>query len=211
MWEAPSLASAVVDGALSLLLWLVRGHVGSSMEATGAAPDTVRPGGPRDAAIARRLASWCMPPAPPRHLRARSDLHQLAPAASIPKSTPSCRWQRVHLVPQAGGGSGGGLGNGGGGGGGGGSGDDDEQPGQRKQGWAWKGWQERVAADPQFAFKVMIELIIGVSANVAGDMVRGQPAGGVVIAACLLPAFLPAHCSKRCPSPLSLSPCWRPS
>lgn len=65
----------------------------------------------------------------------------------------------MQRVPQAGGGSGGG-----------GGGDDGEQPEQRKQGWVWKGWQDRVAADPQFVYKVLIEQVIGVSANVAGDM-----------------------------------------
>lgn len=36
--------------------------------------------------------------------------------------------------------------------------------------FGWKGWQDRVAADPQFVYKVMIEQIIGVSASVIGDM-----------------------------------------
>eukprot|EP00850_Spirogloea_muscicola_P008109 SM000042S15376 [mRNA] locus=s42:627945:628871:- [translate_table: standard] len=35
---------------------------------------------------------------------------------------------------------------------------------------ALQGWNERVAADPQFVFKVLTEQIIGVSACVAGDM-----------------------------------------
>jgi hypothetical protein len=34
----------------------------------------------------------------------------------------------------------------------------------------WKGWQDRVAADPQFVYKVMIEQVIGVTASVVGDM-----------------------------------------
>ena len=34
----------------------------------------------------------------------------------------------------------------------------------------WKGWQDRVAADPQFVYKVVIEQVIGVSASVVGDM-----------------------------------------
>lgn len=33
-----------------------------------------------------------------------------------------------------------------------------------------KGWNDRVAADPQFAFKVLTEQVIGVSACVVGDM-----------------------------------------
>ncbi|KAM0052239.1 hypothetical protein Hdeb2414_s0007g00245921 [Helianthus debilis subsp. tardiflorus] len=32
------------------------------------------------------------------------------------------------------------------------------------------GWRSRVAADPQFAFKVLIEEVVGVSATVFGDM-----------------------------------------
>ncbi|MCD7447075.1 Protein RETICULATA-RELATED 3, chloroplastic [Datura stramonium] len=32
------------------------------------------------------------------------------------------------------------------------------------------GWRSRVAADPQFPFKVLMEELVGVSANVLGDM-----------------------------------------
>ncbi len=41
----------------------------------------------------------------------------------------------------------------------------------------WKGWQDRVAADPQFVYKVLVEQIIGVGASVAGDM-AGRPNWG---------------------------------
>ena len=34
----------------------------------------------------------------------------------------------------------------------------------------WKGWNDRVAADPQFVYKVLVEQIIGVAASVLGDM-----------------------------------------
>lgn len=86
---------------------------------------------------------------------------------------------RVHyrnkhsVVPQAlaGGGTGsvggdkGNWGSGGGGGGGGdgsgagkgGEGSGDQQP--KKKGWAWKGWTDRVAADPEFPFKVLLEQV----------------------------------------------------
>lgn len=69
-----------------------------------------------------------------------------------------------------GGGSGGSSGGSGGGGGGGGDGGDDGEQKPEKKVFGWKGWQDRVAADPQFVYKVMIEQIIGVSASVVGDM-----------------------------------------
>ncbi|GAB4819025.1 hypothetical protein N2152v2_006071 [Parachlorella kessleri] len=81
--------------------------------------------------------------------------------------------------------SGGGSGSGGSfggssGGGGGGGGDDgkDEQPQKPTGGFRWKGWEDRVAADPQFAYKVFIEQVIGVGASVAGDM-AGRPNWGL--------------------------------
>ncbi|EFN54829.1 hypothetical protein CHLNCDRAFT_23974, partial [Chlorella variabilis] len=57
--------------------------------------------------------------------------------------------------------------------GGGGGGGDDEEPAPEpapKPVAGWKGWQDRVAADPQFVYKVVIEQVIGVSASVVGDM-----------------------------------------
>jgi hypothetical protein len=68
-----------------------------------------------------------------------------------------------------GGGSGGGSGPGGGGSSGGGGGDDGQPPGPSASGFAWKGWQDRVAADPQFAYKMAVEQVIGVTSMVAGD------------------------------------------
>ncbi len=62
----------------------------------------------------------------------------------------------------------GGRGRGGGGEGGGGSGDNEDK--SPKGTFVWKGWEDRVAADPQFVYKVVIEQIIGVSASVLGDM-----------------------------------------
>eukprot|EP00271_Cylindrocystis_brebissonii_P021735 TRINITY_DN7941_c0_g1_i1.p1 TRINITY_DN7941_c0_g1~~TRINITY_DN7941_c0_g1_i1.p1 ORF type:complete len:433 (+),score=62.99 TRINITY_DN7941_c0_g1_i1:88-1386(+) len=74
-----------------------------------------------------------------------------------------------------GGGSGNGDGNGAGGNWGGGESNDDATPSQPGQnipivGAIVRGWNERIAADPQFIFKVLTEQIIGVSACVAGDM-----------------------------------------
>lgn len=36
--------------------------------------------------------------------------------------------------------------------------------------FTWKGWRDRVAADPDFPFKVLVEQVIGVGAAVLGDM-----------------------------------------
>lgn len=77
------------------------------------------------------------------------------------------------------GGSGGGIGqgNGGGNGGGGGwsgGGDSDESSSSRDSfgpiGAFVNGWRSRVAADPQFPFKVLMEELVGVTACVLGDM-----------------------------------------
>lgn len=69
-----------------------------------------------------------------------------------------------------GGGSGvGGIGHGsGGGGGGGGDASGDDSFGLF--GALLSGWRSRVAADPQFAFKVLMEEVVGVSSAVLGDM-----------------------------------------
>jgi hypothetical protein len=66
----------------------------------------------------------------------------------------------------SGGGGGGGGGSGGGGGGKSGGGNDNANGG----GFGWKGWRDRVAYDPEFPFKVLLEQIIGVGASVIGDM-----------------------------------------
>ncbi|EOA32200.1 hypothetical protein CARUB_v10015456mg [Capsella rubella] len=81
-------------------------------------------------------------------------------------------------IPCAGGGGGnignhgGGSGSGGGGGYGGSSGEAEENGSS-----SWgpigifiQGWRSRVAADSQFPFKVLMEMLVGVSANVLGDM-----------------------------------------
>lgn len=83
-------------------------------------------------------------------------------------------------IPCAGGGGGAGVGHGSGGGGGdGGSGDrsgggksDDSSSldGFGPIGAFLSGWRSRVAADPQFPFKVLMEEVVGVSACVLGDM-----------------------------------------
>ncbi|XP_074311948.1 protein RETICULATA-RELATED 3, chloroplastic-like [Silene latifolia] len=82
---------------------------------------------------------------------------------------------------------GGGIGNSGGnninngGGGGGHGGDSNSNPNSDDTSPPWyenlgligmflKGWQERVAADPQFPFKVLMEEIVGVTSCVIGDM-----------------------------------------
>lgn len=74
-----------------------------------------------------------------------------------------------------GGGNGAGL-NGGGGSGGGGGGDshgkDESNSGSPGGifGGLWEGWNDRIRADPQFPFKVLMEQIVGVGACVLGDM-----------------------------------------
>lgn len=73
------------------------------------------------------------------------------------------------------------IGKGGGGGGGGGGEDDDDDAGDASSnqgGFAWKGWDDRVKADPDFVYKVLVEQIIGVGASVIGDM-AGRPNWGL--------------------------------
>eukprot|EP01023_Acetabularia_acetabulum_P023641 TRINITY_DN23063_c0_g1_i1.p1 TRINITY_DN23063_c0_g1~~TRINITY_DN23063_c0_g1_i1.p1 ORF type:complete len:324 (-),score=57.29 TRINITY_DN23063_c0_g1_i1:508-1479(-) len=48
--------------------------------------------------------------------------------------------------------------------------DGKDDPESDDSGVLWKGWRERVAADPEFPYKVIIEQIIGVGAAVIGDM-----------------------------------------
>jgi hypothetical protein len=95
------------------------------------------------------------------------------------KPFPSCRTTQPTWIPVISGGNGnggriggtgGGGGGGSGGGGGGGSGGGDDQPKKGGFKFTWKGWEDRVAADPQFVYKVLIEQIIGVGASVLGDM-----------------------------------------
>ena len=67
-------------------------------------------------------------------------------------------------------GGGGDIGGGNGGQGGGDDGHDGDDAEEQGTGIMWKGWQERVAADPEFVYKVLVEQIIGVGASVVGDM-----------------------------------------
>lgn len=79
-----------------------------------------------------------------------------------------CRRVEVSAA-EAGNGDGGNIG--GSGGNGDGNGDDRGDDGSAKDdGIMWKGWKDRVAADPQFPYKVFVEQVIGVGASVLGDM-----------------------------------------
>ncbi|GLI67998.1 hypothetical protein VaNZ11_012210 [Volvox africanus] len=85
--------------------------------------------------------------------------------------------QHVAALAGAGGGDLGGKGGSGGGSGGGGGGDgkgDDSSSnspgGEPQKGGLFRGWEERVAYDPEFPIKVLLEQVIGVSACVIGDM-----------------------------------------
>ncbi|CAH2050632.1 unnamed protein product, partial [Thlaspi arvense] len=96
---------------------------------------------------------------------------------------PNSQLQTVHFSSSAvaGGGSstGNGIGSRGGGGGGrggGGESSDDGMSSSSSSSWVGpvgaflNGWRSRVAADPQFPFKVLMEELVGVSACVLGDM-----------------------------------------
>lgn len=78
----------------------------------------------------------------------------------------------TELIPRsvAGGGDGGNSGGASGGGDDGGDDDDDGAGGKKEGGFVWKGWEDRVNADPQFVYKVLVEQVIGVGASVIGDM-----------------------------------------
>ncbi|AES79871.2 transmembrane protein, putative [Medicago truncatula] len=91
---------------------------------------------------------------------------------SIYLTKPTHLPQRLKLS-FAGGDGGGGVGWGGGGGGDGSSGGDDGKSGDSSfgiLGLFLNGWRSRVAADPQFPFKVLSEELVGVSSAVLGDM-----------------------------------------
>ncbi|CAG7878102.1 hypothetical protein BRARA_E03149 [Brassica rapa] len=97
---------------------------------------------------------------------------------SFPRNASVCSSLRTSpnlVASSAGGGGSGGnfVGSGGGGGGGGDNGDS----GGKQEPSPWgpigmfiQGWRSRVAADPQFPFKVLMEELVGVTANVLGDM-----------------------------------------
>ncbi|OMO88473.1 hypothetical protein CCACVL1_08364 [Corchorus capsularis] len=84
---------------------------------------------------------------------------------------------KLHISCAAGGGDGhDGAGRSGGGGGGGGDGKSNSNSSDKSWegfgilGLFLSGWRDRVAADPQFPFKVIMEELVGVSACVLGDM-----------------------------------------
>ncbi|BAT83874.1 hypothetical protein LR48_Vigan503s000600 [Vigna angularis] len=101
---------------------------------------------------------------------------------SLPSTSPKLQNRPLYLTnlphfPQrlrpsfAGGDGGDGVGRGGGGGGGGGGDDGDSKDSSFGiLGLFLNGWRSRVAADPQFPFKVLMEELVGVSACVLGDM-----------------------------------------
>ncbi|KAJ6922681.1 protein RETICULATA-RELATED 3 [Populus alba x Populus x berolinensis] len=107
-----------------------------------------------------------------------------SPSLSFPFSTPlNPSLRLLHSKPphlsNAGGGLGGSGGDGGnwsGGGSGGGAGDSSSDNSSSSAagfgvlGLFLNGWRSRVAADPQFPFKVLMEELVGVSACVLGDM-----------------------------------------
>ncbi|XP_019092792.1 PREDICTED: protein RETICULATA-RELATED 2, chloroplastic-like [Camelina sativa] len=87
---------------------------------------------------------------------------------SSPKLTFPCAGGGAGNIGNHGGGTGGG-----GGGGYGGLGGEGEEEGSSSWGpvaMFLQGWRSRVAADSQFPFKVLMEMLVGVSANVLGDM-----------------------------------------
>ncbi len=98
-------------------------------------------------------------------------------------SETAAGYEAAGLVLEGGGngaGTKGGAGSGGGGGGdnswgrseneSGGGGASSQEAGSGLFGAFWRGWQARVKADPQFAYKVLMEEVIGVGACVLGDM-----------------------------------------
>ncbi|KAI4353585.1 hypothetical protein L6164_002524 [Bauhinia variegata] len=130
------------------------------------------------------------------HYRAVSDTRGYNPHAAISFPSPiQCRNRSINLIDPklsdhnfqrrlqlsfAGGDSGSGVGRRGGGEGGGGNGNwghdgNFEDSSSSSQGLGvlglfLNGWRSRVAADPQFPFKVLMEELVGVSACVLGDM-----------------------------------------
>ena len=108
---------------------------------------------------------------------------QSADVVSFPQNQP-IRFQhtkisisKLHISCAGGGDGNNGVGRSGGGGGGG-RGDDDSNSNSKDNSWRrfgilglfLSGWRDRVAADPQFPFKVLMEELVGVTACVLGDM-----------------------------------------
>lgn len=82
-------------------------------------------------------------------------------------------------------------GTGGSGGFGRGDGDDEERPQPPKR-VLWQGWADRVAADPQFTYKVLIEQVRGRAVLV----LAGRAGGAVVLER--QPPYTPPHTHKLC-------------
>ncbi|AES79869.1 hypothetical protein MtrunA17_Chr7g0245261 [Medicago truncatula] len=120
-----------------------------------------------------RALSFPSPLSPPAQLHNRTSIYLTNPSPHLP--------QRLKLSFAGGDGVGsGGSGRSGGGGGGGsenwGGANNDNDDGKSKDssfgilGLFLNGWRSRVAADPQFPFKVLMEELVGVTACVLGDM-----------------------------------------
>ncbi|KAE8731833.1 putative zinc transporter [Hibiscus syriacus] len=94
----------------------------------------------------------------------------------IPSNHTKLSFSKLHVLCAIGGGDGNdGFGRTGGGGGGRGDGDDSDSKDRSSDvfgflGLLLTGWRDRVAADPQFPFKVLMEELVGVTACVVGDM-----------------------------------------
>ncbi|XP_004492377.1 protein RETICULATA-RELATED 2, chloroplastic-like [Cicer arietinum] len=108
-------------------------------------------------------------PSPPQFHNRSGSIYLTNPTPNLP--------QRLKLSFAGGDGVGRGGGSSGGGGGGGGENrGDDHNDGDSKDssfgilGLFLNGWRSRVAADPQFPFKVLMEELVGVTACVLGDM-----------------------------------------
>ncbi|KAH7541796.1 protein RETICULATA-RELATED 3, chloroplastic [Ziziphus jujuba] len=141
-------------------------------------------------AATAHLLRYSSPPLPTDHSINVSSGNRLfsnppSSAISFPFSPAKSHFPGVKLqLSFAGGNGGNGVGRGSGGGGGGGgdrgewssSGDGDGEDssssikGVGPIGLFLNGWRSRVAADPQFPFKVLMEELVGVSACVVGDM-----------------------------------------
>ncbi|XP_039010084.1 protein RETICULATA-RELATED 3, chloroplastic-like isoform X4 [Hibiscus syriacus] len=94
----------------------------------------------------------------------------------IPSNHTKLSLSKFYFLRAIGGGDGNdGVGRTGGGGGGRGDGDGSESEDRSSDGFGFlglllSGWRDRVAADPQFPFKVLMEELVGVTACVLGDM-----------------------------------------
>jgi hypothetical protein len=94
------------------------------------------------------------------------------------------------------GGGGGSGGDGSGGKGGEGSGEGGQQP--KKKGWAWKGWTDRVAADPEFPFKVLLEQVSRVALVLDVGHVPRSSCGGLTPCTFAVPCLPRGDCDQAC-------------